>query len=82
MLLLYPLLDIVKSFLEKFLFFSFSLLIMFYILFRVFLLSSVFFKNLEKVFLKERDPAGVSLSVRTRQAKICFNLDTFSRRSL
>ena len=38
---------------------------MFYILFRVFVLSSGFFKKSRKSFSEERDPAGVSLDVRT-----------------
>ena len=81
-LLLYPSFGYHQEVLEKFLFLFFSLLIMFYILFRIFLLSSGFFKKSRKSFFTERDPAGVSLDVRTRQSRICSNLDTFSRRSL
>ena len=59
-------LDIVKRFLEKFLFlFFFALDYVLYYIACFLTVKRIFQKKLEKVFSVERDPAGVSLNVRT-----------------
>lgn len=77
------LLDIVKRFLEKFLFlFFFALDYVLYSIPCFCFVKWIFQKISKKFFQRERPRTGLSLDVRTRQAIRCFNIDSSSIKRL